>query len=45
MQLLQWIEVKFPVLRDWEWRREADREFGERRRHFFADAGISKPRV
>jgi hypothetical protein len=42
MQLLQWHELKFPVLRAREPRREAGREFGERRRQFFADAGISK---
>jgi hypothetical protein len=42
MQLLQWLELKFPMLRDRERRREADREFGEHRRQFFADAGISK---
>jgi hypothetical protein len=43
MQLLQWPELKFPVLRDRERRREADGEFGDHRRQFFADAGISKP--
>jgi hypothetical protein len=43
MELLQWLEVEFPVLRDRERRREADREIGQHRRQFFTDAGISKP--
>jgi hypothetical protein len=43
MQLLQWLEVKFPVLRDRERRREAGREFSEHRRQFLTDAGISMP--